>query len=768
MNRFFTFIVITGLLFCTSYSYSSWEKLTLDLNAQSLNFVDFDSSNSIVAVGDGGIVKISRDWGSTWDYILMDVRQNLLSAKFLNDKTLLCGGIDGLLFRSTDGGKKWNNIPSGITSEIIRINFFTPLIGLAITKDGKILKTEDAGSTWNKVVFTKSAIFNDLAIANETTAYIAGNSGLVIKTTDAGNTWNETNTGTITNLTRIAALSNGKIFIGGEHLAFLFSNDAGSSFQSRPIQDNNDPGWTRPEIIGFTVFNDTELNIRLSDRYSYMTLYYEYVTQDAGLTWIGKDLYEGIFGSNEFGFDVSYLAVNKEFGIAVEHGGSIIKIDFSNDLYFQYTTLLESYTKIPRKIVSIDERNYGILTDNGNAATYIYVTSDAGSNWLERKLTFYGYDGGSSNISGFAFPSKDNLIFCYNNWITKTEGNTTTMTPHGFIETTNDFCNTFIEYKDIKGSGYMDVRMSDKMNGIISSYGNEITFTSDCGKTWNISPLPDTSYYLRNTFTPTSGTFYAIASKNTGTSSTTYLLKTSDWGKTWDTKENSAVKTIWKMKFLNINDGYGIGYNYSQTGGVYYYKDFVAKTTDGGETWTHIYDIDTSSYSPVFNDFDCYDKNNIIIGRTKRQVLKTSNGGLQWETESILQLDPNDDIRSITYPSSDIIILTTSYGAVMRNVFNGSLSNEQDLSNIENNIAISPNPSTEFIEIENLSKRINFEVNIPKIRIYDVYGKVQTTALLSAASFYDGVEKLRVDVSNLPLGVYFIRIGNSVGKFVKM
>ena len=51
---------------------------------------------------------------------------------------------------------------------------------------------------------------------------------------------------------------------------------------------------------------------------------------------------------------------------------------------------------------------------------------------------------------------------------------------------------------------------------------------------------------------------------------------------------------------------------------------------------------------------------------------------------------------------------------------------------------------------------------IPEVRIYDVYGRNNPTPTLPTS------EGVRIDVSFLPSGVYFVRVGDKVGRFVKM
>jgi hypothetical protein len=79
---------------------------------------------------------------------------------------------------------------------------------------------------------------------------------------------------------------------------------------------------------------------------------------------------------------------------------------------------------------------------------------------------------------------------------------------------------------------------------------------------------------------------------------------------------------------------------------------------------------------------------------------------------------------------------------------------------------ISPNPATDFIEISYppLERGAGGVI----IKIYNVFGQIQTTPSLRDTPPWKGGEKVRIDVSLLPAGIYFVRIGDKVQKFIKL
>ncbi|MBX3042209.1 MAG: T9SS type A sorting domain-containing protein [Ignavibacteriae bacterium] len=81
----------------------------------------------------------------------------------------------------------------------------------------------------------------------------------------------------------------------------------------------------------------------------------------------------------------------------------------------------------------------------------------------------------------------------------------------------------------------------------------------------------------------------------------------------------------------------------------------------------------------------------------------------------------------------------------------------------DSRIVVSPNPASDFITIS--IPEINHRVNpmVDKVQIFDMLG----LEVLSVGIGLD-LSTQKIDVSHLPAGVYFIRIGNMVEKFVKM
>jgi hypothetical protein len=112
-------------------------------------------------------------------------------------------------------------------------------------------------------------------------------------------------------------------------------------------------------------------------------------------------------------------------------------------------------------------------------------------------------------------------------------------------------------------------------------------------------------------------------------------------------------------------------------------------------------------------------------------------------------------------------------GYVINLQYQDITSNEEALL-IDNHLSLYPNPATDYIEIATEDVILNgtqwSEESIEghrskSIQIYDFLGNVVLT--LTPAISLKG-EGVRIDVSGLAKGVYFVRIGGKIYKFVKL
>jgi hypothetical protein len=94
-----------------------------------------------------------------------------------------------------------------------------------------------------------------------------------------------------------------------------------------------------------------------------------------------------------------------------------------------------------------------------------------------------------------------------------------------------------------------------------------------------------------------------------------------------------------------------------------------------------------------------------------------------------------------------------------RSEFSGYIENEDNIS------IVSPNPASDFI---NVSVEVGSEPALTNdVRIYNIFGQIVSTPN-PTPTLPASREGVRIDVTNLAPGMYFVRIGDKLSKFVKL
>ncbi len=130
-------------------------------------------------------------------------------------------------------------------------------------------------------------------------------------------------------------------------------------------------------------------------------------------------------------------------------------------------------------------------------------------------------------------------------------------------------------------------------------------------------------------------------------------------------------------------------------------------------------------------------------------------------------------IPSVNYSRFPNIIytdwITNATPALLSMCINQKVKLQKAIVGIEYNnnsneikINIYPNPATDHIDVAVTDDTFLQDV---VVNVYDVLG---TCLLTHPLTFSEGVESVRLDVSGLAAGVYFVRVGGKMYKFVKM
>jgi photosystem II stability/assembly factor-like uncharacterized protein len=300
------------------------------------------------------------------------------------------------------------------------------------------------------------------------------------------------------------------------------------------------------------------------------------------------------------------------------------------------------------------------------------------------------------------------------------------------------------------------IKMYDRNFGVFI-LDTSLYLTLDAGLNWNKINYSNSSFDIMKVQILSPGVIYCYGGMIIDSVSFVCVYKTYDYGKNWSYEK--VPKGIRSLYFLNKNVGWAVGgyvikhYDSSTVSHVHDHQgSLMYKTIDGGRNWTEKFNfLDTinklsrSIYSIRFID----DINGIAVG-VENILYITSDGGENWIRES------NDSQSlSVKYSISLLEIsgktkLITGTVDKIYKYFEEPLGIAEETQFAFDGFLISPNPVTDYLIFDS-SNEIN------NVQIYDVLG----------VKMLETVYKERIDVSSLTPGMYFVRIGDTIRKFVK-
>ncbi len=309
---------------------------------------------------------------------------------------------------------------------------------------------------------------------------------------------------------------------------------------------------------------------------------------------------------------------------------------------------------------------------------FIIKTTDGGNNWFSQTntsittKTLYGVQAASEN-NVFVAGNTDVILRSTdggNNWTpypqiysTATDyrcvcfPQTTTMnlgfvvgSRNRIVRTTNSG-DTWQSVYD--GGGTNQLWAIDFDNtatyGLTSGAASTVLRTTNSGQSW--TPV---------TGLPTGIIFYSVrfGSDNTAylSGANGYFFKSTDAGATWNQiGYRFTTNTIKDVSFADTLNGYVVGTN------------FLARTTDGGFTWTQ----QTSPFSGDINEVIAPSPDHAIAGCDGGNVLVTTNGGTNWNLIPTGITGTNSDILAIDFVDDNFGIAAAYNGTVAKSTDGG-------------------------------------------------------------------------------------------------
>ena len=351
----------------------------------------------------------------------------------------------------------------------------------------------------------------------------------------------------------------------------------------------------------------------------------------------------------------------------------------------------------------------------------------------------------------------------------------------GLILRSTDNGETWQDYSHRKDSlmmfkhiGMYDENEGYLLGGRIDSFlqGGKPRFwrTSDGGKNWKEYPYPKYPfpYAIRQQMINRDliiGQYIVEEKKENDTIRTEYLaFILNDW-----TEYDSVVKpaSCYYKYFLDRYNGWVAGNKFTYDSlGRKKYTQLIYHTSDGGLTW----EKQREKYYNNFriNAISFYDKNFGMCGVDDNTVLITYDGGKHWYESKTYVPDGGGwwDIDIVVTPSRNVAYVSTNIPSY---IYKWTRT-PTDVKENDNagNFSISPNPATDYIDIQIPEGTGTDRTLKDAVRVYDVLGVCVLEHTYTPPDPLSRGGEIRLDVSGLAAGVYFVRVGGRVLKFVKL
>ena len=190
----------SGIVYITSNSGESWDKIEINGNAGSRDFnaVYFVDENTGFIVGgnesNDAIQTILKttDGGKNWSIQKDNLNPWLRDVYALDANNVFACG-DGVVIKSTDGGSNWAelDLPGNASSRKFNSVWFIDenngfVGGGHPTRDSiqTLLKTTDGGENWSIVYDSPNPMINKVYFVNQNIGYVVGDHGLILQTID--------------------------------------------------------------------------------------------------------------------------------------------------------------------------------------------------------------------------------------------------------------------------------------------------------------------------------------------------------------------------------------------------------------------------------------------------------------------------------------------------------------------------------------------------------------------------------------------------------
>ncbi len=615
------------------------------------------------------------------------------------------------IYISTDEGNSWDDENTGLSFLNVYTIHFNSNYRFAGTWGAGIYISSGDDIIWEKRNdgLTNQYIYTIQSYSNNT---FVGTKGGVFLTTDYGKSWR--GCGLIDKNIYSIVVKNNKVYAGTDADGIFVTSDLGEHWE--PLNS----GLDNLTINSLCIHNNNLIAGTGAG---------VYISTDNGDNWSEKN-------NTLSNVNIMTVACIGDSIIAGTYGSGV---NVSTDFGESWTERSNGITDLFIEKFSIINNQIWVITKSGK----LFISGDIGKNWYvlankSIKIKDKVYQLTVNNNILYACGDKSNLYYSTN------EGNTwfsekidvsessiysILIEENKFFAITNkgfhrslDNGNNWEYIKEFKSSKSL---ISLANNIIVGTWYGDIYFSSDDGNSWIARDygLPITFYCKMISVSDKIITCFG----NGGG-----IFISSDMGLSWIKKDSGIIGSVHLLSEAGNNILAGSSWT-----GIYISKDF-------GNSWNESsYGITNKQIKSIAVWGDIY------LIATEAGMFITYDEGDSWTF-----IDGTSNykyINSIVINKDNIFIVNNDiiYRSKLKDL---NITQKIDFNNTNNSeLEINPNPSSHFI----------------KINIFNYFGSIEIYSILGM-KVVDVKYENQIDISSLTPGMYFLKAGDKVYKFIKI
>ena len=478
---------------------------------------------------------------------------------------------------------------------------------------------------------------NDVFLVNQDVGWIVGNKGIILYTSDGGQNWVRKSTLFNYDFLKVFFYDQDRGWIGTANGRILITTNGGNDWTEVLIS----PDFTYFDAIYFTSPFVGHISVG-----KYKAVYIMRTT-DGGLTWTKKDSLVSATTASRW-YDIDFY--NHNLGVVVgdkkdaqryttDGGQTWLKSTPINDNFFRDQRSVHWLNSTD--VISLGEGNefWGVVTP-------IYKSTDGGKNWTKKtqypqnnydrvrdayfKNSLEGIAVGNNGFS-FAYITRTTdggetwnasfLTYSFGLKALAGFGNKLIALGTGaHILSSDDFGNSWQLYRQFTPTPVYAIQFVGSKGYALTRY-SDFYFSEDAyGDEWIYRSSPPMWESVAMQFLDEYTGF--ILKENR------HIVKTTDGGQSWRT-------VLDPVAFNARNRVGGISFPTNQIGYAWmslndYPEYYVYKTTDGGESWFQVKSLNGPGY--ISGNMAFFDENTGVIAGPQRWMMRTTNGGIDWDT----------------------------------------------------------------------------------------------------------------------------------------